>query len=315
MASTSGVSRCRSPVFPGAPGIPYRHLTARIGQRQRVRGADARDARNRGDRPLDAFIEPHDVKSSREELGRSRHAHCQDTVCGEARIRTEHVTETAKHESAAGEQYERQRHLRDDQPAPHPTVTPTTTHRAACKQRGQRRPGYPGCGTDRGHNAEQHTKTDERGSNAQRLCATPFARTGQSRSANALRKSPGVSNRCFLTGAPAVCCGGAIVEAAGTARPSSPWWKSRRSAETGEAPRSQGATTENIEQYLMEEQRSERGCIAGRMPPRLPPRTASWLDRLNCWQMSGSSPVKTARLAKRGKANTADSRGGLRQPR
>ena len=54
---------------------------------------------------------------------------------------------------------------------------------------------------------------------------------------------------------------------------SSPWWKSRRSTETGEAPRSQGATTENIQQYLMEEQRSERGCIAGRMPPGLPPRT------------------------------------------
>jgi hypothetical protein len=39
--------------------------------------------------------------------------------------------------------------------------------------------------------------------------------------------------------------------------------EARRSTETGEAPRSQGVTTENVEQYLMEEQRSERGCIAG----------------------------------------------------
>ena len=56
--------------------------------------------------------------------------------------------------------------------------------------------------------------------------------------------------------------------------PNSPWWKSRRSMETGEAPRSPGATTENIGPYSMEEQRRERGCIAGRMPPRLPPRAA-----------------------------------------
>jgi hypothetical protein len=35
-----------------------------------------------------------------------------------------------------------------------------------------------------------------------------------------------------------------------------------------EAPRSPGATTENVEQYSMEEQRRGQGCIAGRMPPR-----------------------------------------------
>jgi hypothetical protein len=55
-----------------------------------------------------------------------------------------------------------------------------------------------------------------------------------------------------------------------------------RRTETGEAPRRQGATTENIGQYLREEQRSqrpgspprvfqrggvERGCFAGRMQP------------------------------------------------
>ena len=40
-----------------------------------------------------------------------------------------------------------------------------------------------------------------------------------------------------------------------------------RRTETGEAPRQQGATTENIGQYLREEQRSQRGCIAGRMQP------------------------------------------------
>jgi len=56
--------------------------------------------------------------------------------------------------------------------------------------------------------------------------------------------------------------------------PSSPWCNSRRCTETGEAPRSQGVTTENIRQYSMEEQRSERGCIAGRMPPRVAPRAA-----------------------------------------
>ena len=56
--------------------------------------------------------------------------------------------------------------------------------------------------------------------------------------------------------------------------PSSPWCRSRRSIETGEAPRGQGGTTENIGQYSTEEQRSHRGCIAGRMPPRLAPRAA-----------------------------------------
>src|SRR6266508_5982969 len=48
---------------------------------------------------------------------------------------------------------------------------------------------------------------------------------------------------------------------------SSPWRKSRRRTEAGEAPRWQGATTENIGQYLREKQRSQRGCIAGRMQP------------------------------------------------
>jgi len=38
------------------------------------------------------------------------------------------------------------------------------------------------------------------------------------------------------------------------------------STEGGEAPRGQGATTENIGPYLKKEQRSLRGCIAGRMP-------------------------------------------------
>src|SRR6059036_2520118 len=40
-----------------------------------------------------------------------------------------------------------------------------------------------------------------------------------------------------------------------------------RRIETGEAPRGQGATTENTGQYLSEEQRSPRGCIARRMQP------------------------------------------------
>jgi hypothetical protein len=40
-----------------------------------------------------------------------------------------------------------------------------------------------------------------------------------------------------------------------------------RGTETGEAPRGQGATTENTEEYLREEQRSPRGCIARRMQP------------------------------------------------
>ena len=43
--------------------------------------------------------------------------------------------------------------------------------------------------------------------------------------------------------------------------------KCRRRTETGEAPRSPGATTENTGQYLREEQRRERGCIARRMQP------------------------------------------------
>jgi hypothetical protein len=46
------------------------------------------------------------------------------------------------------------------------------------------------------------------------------------------------------------------------------------STEGGEAPRWQGATTENTELYLREEQRRQRGCIAGRMPSPLSPRTA-----------------------------------------
>ena len=38
-----------------------------------------------------------------------------------------------------------------------------------------------------------------------------------------------------------------------------------RRTETGEAPRWQGATTENTGQYLRAEQRSQHGCIARRM--------------------------------------------------
>jgi hypothetical protein len=38
--------------------------------------------------------------------------------------------------------------------------------------------------------------------------------------------------------------------------PSSPWWKSRRRTEGAEAPRWQGAMTENIGQYARKEQRS-----------------------------------------------------------
>jgi hypothetical protein len=40
-----------------------------------------------------------------------------------------------------------------------------------------------------------------------------------------------------------------------------------RRTETGEAPRGQGATTKNTGQYLREEQRRPRGCIARRMQP------------------------------------------------
>ena len=43
--------------------------------------------------------------------------------------------------------------------------------------------------------------------------------------------------------------------------------KGRRRSEGAEAPRRQGATTENTELYLKEEQRSRRGCIGGRMQP------------------------------------------------
>ena len=64
--------------------------------------------------------------------------------------------------------------------------------------------------------------------------------------------------------------------------PSSPWCNSRRGTETGEAPRSQGATTENIGQHSMEEQRRERGCIAGRMPPRVAPLAAK-----AAWRLAG----------------------------
>ena len=41
--------------------------------------------------------------------------------------------------------------------------------------------------------------------------------------------------------------------------------KCQRCTEADEAPRGQGATTENAGQYLKEEQRSPRGCLAGRM--------------------------------------------------
>jgi hypothetical protein len=44
--------------------------------------------------------------------------------------------------------------------------------------------------------------------------------------------------------------------------PTSPWCDSQRRTEGGETPRWQGATTENIGQYLREEQRSQPGCPA-----------------------------------------------------
>ncbi len=55
--------------------------------------------------------------------------------------------------------------------------------------------------------------------------------------------------------------------------------KGPASTETGEAAPArvrgwQGATTENIGPYLKEEQRSQRGCIAGRMPAGFSPRAA-----------------------------------------
>ena len=40
--------------------------------------------------------------------------------------------------------------------------------------------------------------------------------------------------------------------------------KGPASIETDEAPRWQGATTENIQPYSMEKQRGQRGCIGGR---------------------------------------------------
>ena len=43
--------------------------------------------------------------------------------------------------------------------------------------------------------------------------------------------------------------------------------KDRRRTEGAEAPRRQGATTENTGQYLRKKQRSRRGCIGGRMQP------------------------------------------------
>ncbi|MFN2446125.1 MAG: hypothetical protein ABR606_11180, partial [Vicinamibacterales bacterium] len=46
------------------------------------------------------------------------------------------------------------------------------------------------------------------------------------------------------------------------------------STETGETPREQGATTENIGPYLKKEQRSPRGWLTGRMPSGLSPRAA-----------------------------------------
>ena len=49
--------------------------------------------------------------------------------------------------------------------------------------------------------------------------------------------------------------------------PEQPVVKVWRRTETGEAPRGQGATTENTGLYLKEEQRSPRGCIARRMQP------------------------------------------------
>ena len=43
--------------------------------------------------------------------------------------------------------------------------------------------------------------------------------------------------------------------------------KDRRRTEGAEAPRRQGATTENTGPYLRKKQRSRRGCIGGRMQP------------------------------------------------
>src|SRR5688572_24778125 len=51
------------------------------------------------------------------------------------------------------------------------------------------------------------------------------------------------------------------MQSALTARGESP-----ASIETGDAPGSQGATSEHIGQYVSEEQRREAGCSAGRMP-------------------------------------------------
>ena len=55
--------------------------------------------------------------------------------------------------------------------------------------------------------------------------------------------------------------------------PKQPVVKVPASTETDEAPRWQGATTENIGPYLKKEQRRQRGCIAGRMPAGLSAHT------------------------------------------
>ena len=84
--------------------------------------------------------------------------------------------------------------------------------------------------------------------------------------------------------------------------------KGWRGTETGEAPRGQGATTENTGEYLREEQRSPRGSIARRMQSdfhhgllgRRAPRTAA--ARIG----SGNAEVSNSRRSAREKARNLE---------
>lgn len=79
------------------------------------------------------------------------------------------------------------------------------------------------------------------------------------------------------------------------------------STESGETPQSPGATTENIEQYSMEEPRREWGRIAGRMPAAVSPRAATFslhLDTARTWR-GGQQQVLLTVLGLRARGHRA----------
>src|SRR5262245_14732710 len=125
----------------GVAGVPWRAWNGdrplkscrRKGQRRG--GARPSDARNRGQRALDAILKCDDIAHLREELGRAPHPNGKYAVRLEARICPKQPLEAAHDERAATQQNKRERYLRHNHAATPAALSAAATDRAAGQKR------------------------------------------------------------------------------------------------------------------------------------------------------------------------------------